>query len=166
MASNELPRDRNKLYVLCDSMLAGLGMYGVALGVAQNTAAKLSPLLQVTDVSGNLVLPPVAGTGARNWELAFGNAKAGKKTAATAVRASGASHRSTVLPRLCPDRAAMWSGVSRLRSSTSPSTLAPSSTSRHTASTLAGPCGRGTRWIRVPRMVPGSGAWFRLLWRQ
>ena len=90
MATNRLPDDRNKLYVLCDSMLAGLGMYGVALGVAQNTAAKLSPLLQVTDVSGNLVLPPVAGTGARNWELAFGNAKAGKKTAATAVRAADA----------------------------------------------------------------------------
>lgn len=90
MASNKLPVDRNKLYVQCDSMLAGLAMYEGVLGVAQNTAAKLGPLLEVRDSGGNLVLPPVAGSGARNWELAFGNAKAEKKTAVAAVRAADA----------------------------------------------------------------------------
>ncbi len=90
MASNQLPDDRNELYVMCDNMLAGLAMYEVALGVAQNTAAKLRPLLEVRDVSNNLVLPPVAGTGARNWELAYGNARSAKSAAVAAVRAADA----------------------------------------------------------------------------
>jgi len=97
MASNEIPRDRNKLYTLCDQMLAGLAMYEVALGVAQNTAARLRPLLEVRDASNNLVLPPVAGTGARNWELAFGNARAAKKNAVTAVQAADAQARAFML---------------------------------------------------------------------
>jgi hypothetical protein len=90
MASNELPRDRNKLYTKCDDMLAGLAMYEVSAGVKQNTAAKLRPLLEVRDLTGNLVLPPVPGTGARNWDLAFANARAAKKTAVAAVRAADA----------------------------------------------------------------------------
>lgn len=90
MASNELPDDRNKLYTLADDMLAGLTMYEVSAGVKQNTAAKLRPLLEVRDAGASLVLPPVAGTGARNWELAYGNARAAKKTAVAAVRAADA----------------------------------------------------------------------------
>ena len=90
MASNQLPDDRNKLYVMADNMLAGLAMHGASLGVAQNTEAKIRALLEVRDAGGSLILPAVAGTGARNWELAYGNAKATKAGSFTSVHAADA----------------------------------------------------------------------------
>ena len=93
MATNKLPNDRNKLFTMCDKMLTGLALHEVSLGVAQNTAAKLRPLLEVRDAGGTLTLPPVAGTGSRNWELSYGNARAEKASASGAVQTADALGR-------------------------------------------------------------------------
>jgi hypothetical protein len=72
MASNKLPASLDRLFALGDDMLDGLGTHEVAVGVKQNTAATLAPILAA----------------ARAAELAYGTAQVARKTANTAKTAA------------------------------------------------------------------------------
>lgn len=72
MASNELPRKLDRLFALCERMLAGLTRLETELGVVQNTHARLSAAL----------------ASARAAEMAYGTSKSARKAANATLSAT------------------------------------------------------------------------------